>query len=264
MADRDPGVDPEHQAGGAPGTALGTDEVDDVGIVSEDDDAIPAATVIPLRDTDTGPEVLMLRKNSKLAFGGMWVFPGGRIDDDDRRAGDAPGDLDAGRRAAVREALEEADLVVAVDGLVPFSHWTPPVVSVHGPKRFATWFFVCRAPVGEDGQVTIDGGEIHDDTWVRPSEMLERHAAGEIQLAPPTFVTLHDLCGHRAVDSVLAAATVAEPPRYLTRIASLDDALVTMWAGDAGYDEGDATVPGARHRVVMADDGWRFERTVDR
>ena len=47
--------------------------------------AIPAATVILLRDIDGDgkPEVLMLRKNSKIAFGGMWVFPGGRIDPED-------------------------------------------------------------------------------------------------------------------------------------------------------------------------------------
>ena len=44
---------------------------------------IPAATVLVLRDRDDDLEVLMLRKNSRIAFGGMWVFPGGRIDDAD-------------------------------------------------------------------------------------------------------------------------------------------------------------------------------------
>ena len=47
---------------------------------------VAAATVILLRDTDTGLETLMLRRNSKIAFGGMWVFPGGRVDDEDRGA----------------------------------------------------------------------------------------------------------------------------------------------------------------------------------
>ena len=44
---------------------------------------IPAATVVVLRDGDAGLEVLMLRKNSKIVFGGMWVFPGGRVDSED-------------------------------------------------------------------------------------------------------------------------------------------------------------------------------------
>ena len=69
---------------------------------------IQAATVILLRDTPGGLETLMLRRDSKLAFvGGMWVFPGGRVDPEDA-AGLAPGDeLGAARRAAVRESLEE-------------------------------------------------------------------------------------------------------------------------------------------------------------
>jgi len=35
--------------------------------------AIPAATVVLLRDGENGVEVLMLRKNPKIRFGGMWV-----------------------------------------------------------------------------------------------------------------------------------------------------------------------------------------------
>ena len=79
----------------------------------------------------------MLRKNSKLAFGGMWVFPGGRIDDADREG--RRRHRDAARRAAVREAAEEADLVVDEPALAWISHWVPPGLA---PRRFATWFFV--------------------------------------------------------------------------------------------------------------------------
>lgn len=223
---------------------------------------IPAATVIPLRDTPDGVEVLMLRKNSKLAFGGMWVFPGGRVDpaDDDPELHDD--DVAAARRAAVREALEEADLLVDPTGLVPFSHWTPPEVSLNGPKRFATWFFVCRAPVGEDGEVTIDGGEIHDDEWVRPADMLRRRDEGDIQLAPPTIVTLHDLAEHDTVDACLAAARDREPFHYATRVGNTDEGMVTMWEGDAGYESGDADAPGPRHRLLMRDPAWRYEKTI--
>ena len=41
-------------------------------------DAVPAATTVLVRDGADGIEVLMCRRNSKLAFaGGAWVFPGG-------------------------------------------------------------------------------------------------------------------------------------------------------------------------------------------
>ena len=40
---------------------------------------IPAATVVIMRDSESAIELLMLRKNSKVAFGGMWVFPGGAV-----------------------------------------------------------------------------------------------------------------------------------------------------------------------------------------
>ena len=82
---------------------------------------------------------------------------------------------------------------------------------------------MCRAPVGEAGEVTIDGGEIHDDEWVRPADMLRRRDEGEIQLAPPTIVTLHDLAEHADVDAVLAAAAARTPERYLTRIGKTDE-----------------------------------------
>jgi hypothetical protein len=44
-------------------------------------------------------------------------------------------------------------------------------------------------------------------------------------------------------------------------VALTDDGPVTLWAGDAGYDSGDAAHPGARHRLTMAKSGWRYERT---
>ena len=241
---------------------------------------IPAATVIPLRDAvqpdgSTALEVLMLRKNSKLAFGGMWVFPGGRIDpedwpevdDPDGPDGPAPAglELEAARTAAAREAMEEADLLVQPDDMVLFSHWTPPEAeAMSSNKRFSTWFFVCRAPVGEDGVVTIDMGEIHEDEWVRPAEMLARRDAGEIQLVPPTVVTLHDLAPHTHVDAALAAAGSREAFRYRTRIAGSADGstMATVWQGDAAYDSGDLDGPGPRHRLTMAEGAWTFEDDV--
>jgi 8-oxo-dGTP pyrophosphatase MutT (NUDIX family) len=213
---------------------------------------IPAATVVLVRDGETGLETLMLRKNAKLAFGGMWVFPGGRVD-----AEDGEGEEGA-RNAAAREAFEEAALVVDPASMVPFAHWTPPGVA---EKRFATWFFLAPAPA--DGEVTIDGGEIHEHVWVGPATAIERQGRGEVELAPPTWVTLHHLAESADVESALAAAAAGEVERYHTRIATAGGTgeLVVLWHGDAGYESGDAAAEGPRHRLTMTAGPWQFERT---
>lgn len=218
----------------------------------EEGDAIPAATVVLVRDRDGAVETLMLRKNSKLAFGGMWVFPGGRIDEEDRVG--AVDVVDAAARAAVREAAEETGLIVDRDSLAWFAYWIPPAIT---PKRFATWFFAAPAP---EGIVEIDHGEIHESGWMRPTDALARRDAFEIELAPPTWMTLHYLAEFTNVESLIADADAREPTHYETRIANGARGIAAMWAGDAGYESGDPDAEGPRHRLWLDDTGWRLDR----
>lgn len=217
---------------------------------------VPAATVVLLRDGDAGLETLMLHRASKGAFAGHWVFPGGRVEPDDEH-GDDPFAHEPGRRAAVREAEEESGLRLEPDELVTLSRWVPPPIQ---PRRFATWFFVARAV---DGEVVVDGGEIRDHVWSQPAAVIERRERGEIDLAPPTYVTLADLAEHGAVDEVMeAAATRTALPTYETCWVTLPpgEGAVAMWAGDAGYDSQDPSADGPRHRLWMRRDGWQLER----
>ena len=216
---------------------------------------VPAATVILLRDGDDGVEVLMLRRNSKIAFGGMWVFPGGKVDPEDSTDHDPGDDQAIARTAAVREAGEEAGVALRTDDLLPFSHWTPPAVT---PRRFITWFFVAASP---SSHIVIDDGEIHEHQWMPATVALERRDAMEIELAPPTWVSLHELSAWASVDEALGAVRAREPERFETRIALENDQLIALWHGDAGWVSGDSTVPGDRHRLHMRGDGWRYERS---
>lgn len=221
----------------------------------EESPAIPAATVVLVRDAPAGLETLMLHRTSKVAFGGMWVFPGGKVDEGDRRADDVD-DEAAARRAAAREAAEECSLLIEPDEVVPFSHWTPPAGA---PRRYATWFFVARA---SDGDVLVDGGEIHDHAWLTPCEVLDRRHRGEVDLAPPTYVTLADLAEFSSVDDALTAAATRQPiPHYETKWAVTEGGAVALWDGDAGYEATDPSTAGSRHRLWMLEDGWRFERS---
>jgi 8-oxo-dGTP pyrophosphatase MutT (NUDIX family) len=213
--------------------------------------------VIVARDGDDGLETLLIRRNTALEFaGGMWVFPGGRIDPGDYPA-NAPDDEATGaRRAAVREAAEEAGLLLDAADLVPFSHWTAPPIS---PKRFATWFFLAPCPAGTP-VITIDGGEIHDHAWMRPGDAIARREAGEIDLAPPTWITLHRMARSRDLSTALLDARTHEPERFETRFAPVDDGAVAVYAGDVAYDGGPLDRPGPRHRLWMVGSGWRYER----
>jgi 8-oxo-dGTP pyrophosphatase MutT (NUDIX family) len=222
--------------------------------------AIPAATVVLLRNAADGVEALMLRRDSKLAFaGGMWVFPGGRVDPEDFPAGADRDDPDslfaAARTAAVREAKEEADLDVDAEGLVWFAHWTPPAGEV---RRFATWFFLAGAP---EGTVVVDDGEIRDHEWMRPADALARRDAGEIELIPPTWFTLRWLAHVGTVDDALALARATEPAVFVTHVGRFDGGRAAIWAGDAAYDDGDLSKPGPRNRLLMHRDGaWQLEQ----
>jgi 8-oxo-dGTP pyrophosphatase MutT (NUDIX family) len=197
----------------------------------------------------------MLHKHRGHAFGGMWVFPGGRLDPEDGTAEEP--EVERARRAAAREAAEEAAIVVDPDDLVAFAHWTPPP---EAPRRFATWFFVVEAV--DVTEVVVDGEEIADHAWVSPDEALSRHELGEIELAIPTWVTLHGLRGAASPASVLEAARSADIVRYATRITALEGAMLAMWEGDAGYHTLDPTTEGQRHRLHMPEGArWIYERS---
>jgi len=217
-------------------------------------DAVPAATVVVIRDGDAGIETLMLRRSGHGAFAGHWVFPGGKVDDDDRNEhGD---EIAWARRAAVREAREEAGIVLDLDDLVVFSHWMPPPIQ---PKRFSTWFFAAVAPNGVAGDVTIDGHEIHEHAWIAAADAIARRDQGELELAAPTWMTLHQIASQRDVAAFVRWAGDGPPRHFHTHSTKVDGVMTLLWAGDAGYETWDHAAPGARNRLTMAADGWRYD-----
>src|ERR1700694_2972785 len=103
-----------------------------------------AATVILRRGGAEALEVLLVRRTPQTRFmGGVWVFPGGAIDERDiPKDGSAPftegsaAETQALRAAAARELREEAGIVLdGANELVGFSRWITPDV-VH--TRFDT------------------------------------------------------------------------------------------------------------------------------
>jgi 8-oxo-dGTP pyrophosphatase MutT (NUDIX family) len=147
----------------------------------------PAATVILLRrggkHSERGLEVCLVRRNPEARFmPGVWVFPGGAVDEADGKGEEAH------RAAAVRELREEAGIEVPPEELVAYSRWiTPRVV----PVRFDTRFYLALAPPHSpprpDGSETIDAG------WFAPKRALELHHNDELPLVFPTIKHLQSL-----------------------------------------------------------------------
>jgi 8-oxo-dGTP pyrophosphatase MutT (NUDIX family) len=217
-----------------------------------------AATVVLVRDGASGVEALLLRRHSDLAFhGGAWVFPGGRIDDEDYAAASSFGDHEhAALVAACREAQEEAGLALDLTSLVPFAHWTTPIGP---PRRFATWFFIASADVA--AVVAPDGGEITEHRWFSPADALAARAAGEIELPPPTFVSLTWLEGAASATAAVDEARARDYVRFEPHLHRVDDGLVHVYAGDVAYDDvALLDTDGARHRLWTGATSWRYER----
>lgn len=186
--------------------------------------AIPAATLIVMRDRDRAPpEFLMVERSAGMAFaGGAMVFPGGRIDAADISAATGHSWSDAAARiAAIRETIEESAVAVglrptpspvltaelalalhsgtpfanllAANGLTldlaaltPFARWKP---AFHQARIFDTLFFLTGAPPG-DWPPTPQPGECEAVVWIGAADLLGRIAAG---LATAIFPTIRNL-----------------------------------------------------------------------
>lgn len=187
-----------------------------------------AATVLLVRDGPQGLQVFMVVRHHQIEFAsGALVFPGGKVDPEDREW--AGGDEDrAARIAAIRETYEECgvmlatgaapstapfyerlrreSLSLALDALVPFAHWITPTIL---PKRFDTRFFIVEAPAE---QVAVhDGGEAVDSVWIEPARALAEAAAGQRTLVLPTRLNLELLGQSATAAAALAAASLRKP-----------------------------------------------------
>lgn len=230
-------------------------------------DAIPAATVIVMRDGDGAPELLMTERSQAMAFaGGALVFPGGRVDPGDRALaamlGGDPDDV-AGRIAAVRETLEEAGLAVgidlpagapaalrarlhrgepigpaitvsggalALDRLVPFARWVPRNV----PHRiFDTRFYLARAP--DDVQLNVDGSETVGAFWASAGDVLARADRGEATLIFPTRRNLERLARFASFAEAVADAAAHSIRPITPWIETRDGEARLCIPDDLGY-----------------------------
>jgi len=211
----------------------------------------PAATVLLLRDTPDGIEVLMTRRSPHASFlPGAYVFPGGGID-----AADAQCHGIAQRRptqselhltqavAAIRESFEELGVLLAnhadgtparqsdiarLDRSAPFAAQCAAqglTLAAHQvfvlahwvgdrdlARRFDVPFLVARMP--PDQTPVADETEQFEPVWVRPADALARHKAGSFFIIFPTIRTLERMAAYADVAAVLHACAASEEPLW--------------------------------------------------
>lgn len=217
-----------------------------------------ASTVCLVRDEEH-LEVLMVQRPFTSRFmPGAWVFPGGAVDEADSTPPAAFGSTDDWKVAALRELIEETgvwlttdgaeyrpvadDAVAAVvdsglaldpEGLIYFSNWITPEMF---PIRFDTRFFLCEVASGT--AASVDGEELIDIQWVRPSVALDRERSGAWPVAFPTRETL-SLIGESLTAHELAAhlRSIEIVPPIEPRLYVSDSEARILMPTDEGFDE---------------------------
>ena len=187
-----------------------------------------AATVVLLRGGTQTLEVLLVKRTEQAKFmGGVWVFPGGAVDEQDPRSGG-----DAHRAAAARELSEEAGVVLGDPaGLVEFSRWiTPEEVTI----RFDTRFFLAELPEGQEPEV--DGEECVDHGWFTPRGALDAFAREEIVLVFPTIKHLEQLEAFGSVRELVEHASGREVLPVQPKVWFDGEVARVALPGEPGYE----------------------------
>jgi 8-oxo-dGTP pyrophosphatase MutT (NUDIX family) len=190
----------------------------------------PSASVVLLRrggrHGDRALEVLLLKRTESARFmPGVWVFPGGGLDECD-------GEGEAAYMACARRELEEeAGIALPTEEeLVLFSRWiTPEVVS----RRFDAWFFLALAPAHSPPEP--DGVETVEAAWFEPRAALDAEAANELTLAFPTIAQLTSLLPYRTAGEAIEAHRGRQIEPILPKVIASPDGHRIVLPGDPGY-----------------------------
>ena len=245
--------------------------------------AIPAATIILMRD-EPQFEVLMIERHADTPFaGGAIVFPGGRIEASDGAdtwrdhcdgANDVPPEEFGPRVAAIREAFEEVGVLyarrdgvfvtdeeaatfndqrkavedndglflelvrgnglrLALDALHLFARWEPPMRGHEKMRRYHTWFFAAKTPVGQ--QAREDGNEATEAFWGAPGDVLSSCEIGKRKAIFPTLRNLELLNVSATAQAVIDHAASRPIDVVMPEIIERDGELYVTIPEGLGY-----------------------------
>lgn len=227
--------------------------------------ALPAASILLIRDGIGGIEVLMIERAKTMRFApGALVFPGGKVDRSDFEAWRWQRYLKHDRRilkdmafrlASARELYEETNILLGkrtdyhplpiampfekllatrsvrldVADMQPFAHWVTPETM---PRRFDTHFFLAA----DDGHLEKhDGVEAVSAHWLKPRDVLADWEADRVPLMFPTRLNLMKLARSSTVAAALQAAKQQPVIKVLPKIERSGAGIDLTIQKAAGY-----------------------------
>lgn len=243
---------------------------------------IPAATLVLMRETPCGPpELLVTERTGNMAFAaGALVFPGGRIDAEDRAAAAAFPHADAAARiAAVRETIEETGLAPGVspapavktaaalrdgleqggdflsllasnglaldlDALTPFARWCP---NFRETRRFDTLFFLAEAPP-DAPEPQASAHEAVRAFWASAAEVLAELDAGGAHAIFPTRRNFERLARYGSIAEARADAARHAVTRITPWVEERGGTVHVCIPDDLGYPVTSEPLETARRR----------------
>lgn len=233
----------------------------------------PAATLVLARGGSEDLELLFLRRPEEARFAAdAWVFPGGVVDECDRRleleprlGPGATGSEPAALAAALRECFEETGLLLAdrppgqperrrgrealLRGETDFPgvvrRWELTFLELR-VAYFARWITPARLSRRYDARfflVEHRGGDPRllqrehvEARWLRPGEALQRFEAGRLPMLFPTRKTVEALSELTSLDRALDAFREREVSAIRPRLLVEGEAVVPVLPGEPDYE----------------------------
>ena len=219
---------------------------------------IPSASILLVRDSRAGLEVLMQERPTTMKFApGAFVFPGGKVDEIDASY-PAEAEDAALRVSAIRELYEEAGVLLCdrlpsgfarhdtpedfmadivdtkttlcVNDLVLFANWVTPEMA---PMRYDTYFYLAHDRHGQT--VVPDMNETVSTHWVNPIQMLSEWEEDQVPLMFPTRLNLVKLARWKTVSEAIEEATAMPVYSVLPSLTVVDGLTTVSIPKEAGY-----------------------------
>ena len=212
-----------------------------------------AATVLMLRDSERGPEAFLVRRHEKSnVHGGVYVFPGGKVDDDDFScpAGlldQEPSALQAALNEAETDARTAAGIFVAA---IRETFEECGVLLARGGHAAAAAGRTAFGQAVRESQLTLRTADLLPwSRWITPTHSITPGRRFDTRFfvlrAPPDQAARHD--DHETIDSVWLTPRHALEQYWRGDIALVPPQIMSL-SHIAGHASVDSVLNEARSR----------------